>query len=451
MGYDNKTDNIVFLFENYKSDTEKLHSSFKMAGMNYPVAVIDDNGFLPDDVESIYGYFLGKYEKSDRVPGKPRYFNEIKVPEYWEISGNNTSGKVCEYNKERARIYYTKPSHKRLVKTVDWLDDRGVVRSSDHYNKYGALYARTIFNAKGHKVNKSYFSATGAEIIVENYVTRDIILNEGNTINIFQSKIELVCYYLEKKGYVQKRLFYNTLSTPFFVSQMLKGHEMGDALFWQEGPREDIPGNMQAILNRQNTRTESIMVLNRHSYDRFVDKGVDKNIVQPLGYIYDFKKINNHRPEALICTNSEKIAHCEDIIKAIPDMNFTIVAITEMSSKLMSLDNYTNVTLYPNVKMKLLQSLFEKCDYYLDINCENEIVSAVETAFMHNHLIMAFNETLHNKAYVAGEHIYTMSDYERMIADIKSVMQDEKLMEKHIKMQHDAAGLEDVEEYSKLK
>ena len=45
MGYDNKTDNIVFLFENYKSDTEKLHSSFKMAGMNYPTAVIDDNGF----------------------------------------------------------------------------------------------------------------------------------------------------------------------------------------------------------------------------------------------------------------------------------------------------------------------------------------------------------------------------------------------------------------------
>lgn len=34
------------------------------------------------------------------------------------------------------------------MKIVDWYDDTHVVRVSDHYNKYGFLYARTIFNKK---------------------------------------------------------------------------------------------------------------------------------------------------------------------------------------------------------------------------------------------------------------------------------------------------------------
>ena len=76
-------------------------------------------------------------------------WRSIKVPEYWEISANNTSGKVHNMDRERARIFYAEPFHKRLVRVVDWMDEKGVVRYSDHYNKYGALYARTIFNNKG--------------------------------------------------------------------------------------------------------------------------------------------------------------------------------------------------------------------------------------------------------------------------------------------------------------
>ena len=74
---------------------------------------------------------------------------------------------------------------------MDWYDERGVVRSSDHYNRYGAIYGRTVFNAKGQKVNKTYFSADGREIIVENFVTGDIILNEGNEMLTIKEVAEL--------------------------------------------------------------------------------------------------------------------------------------------------------------------------------------------------------------------------------------------------------------------
>ena len=103
-----------------------------------------------------------------------------------------------------------------MVKVVDWLDERGVVRASDHYNRFGALYARTVFNEKGQRVNKSYFSADGKEKIVENYVTKDIILNDGEQILFFQNKTEFALYYLEKTGQTQSTLFYNSLSIPFF-------------------------------------------------------------------------------------------------------------------------------------------------------------------------------------------------------------------------------------------
>ena len=69
MENSNRTKEIVLLFENYLEDSKKLHTSFKMSGKSYPAVVIDDNGFLPDDVESVYGYFLGDFEKSDRVLG----------------------------------------------------------------------------------------------------------------------------------------------------------------------------------------------------------------------------------------------------------------------------------------------------------------------------------------------------------------------------------------------
>lgn len=441
---------VVLLFDVYNQDSQNLHTSFQLAGKDYVAAVIDDDGFLPDDVVSVYGYFLGEFTKNENVPGKPRYFNQITVPAYWEISASNSGGQVHNLNKERARIFFAEPKHKRFIKVVDWYDDRGVVRSSDHYNKYGALYARTIFNSKGQRVNKSYFDANGREIIVENYVTKDIILNDGDVVKIFRTKKDFVAYFFEKTGLKEKRIFFNTLSTSFFVSEQLGGNEKGDVLFWQEGARNDIPGNMQLILQGKPAPGGRIMVQNKAAYKNLIALGASPEVVRQLGYIYPFKKENNHAPEVLICTNSDRIAHLEKIVEAFPELHFTIAAITEMSSKLMSMDSYANVSLYPGVKMNILDELFESADFYLDINHESEIVSAVKTAFLHNHLIFAFRETLHNASYVAEEHIYKMDDVEQMIFDLKGIVLDSGLIDQHIELQHTEALLESVETYREL-
>lgn len=450
MGKNIEADNIVLLFDNYGLDSQNLHKSFQLAGKNYPVVIIDDNGFLPEGVMSVFEYFLGDFTTGENVPSKPRYFNQIKVPEFWEISGNNSAGKVHDLNKERARIFYAEPKHKRLVKVVDWLDDRGVVRSSDHYNKYGALYARTIFNNKGQRVNKSYFSASGKEVIMENYVTKNIILNDGDLVQIFPNRTAFVSYFMKKAGYAQHRVFFNTLSTCFFVERSMQPNGMDDVLFWQEAIHEEIPGNMRVILNGDGNRKAKIMVQKKSAYQKMLALGLTPAQITSLGYIYPFEKENTHKPEALICTNSDNIAECKRIVEALPELHFNIVAITEMSSKLMSMEQYGNVTLYPGVKMKVLEGLFDKCDYYLDINHESEIVSAVQKAFLHNQLVFAFKETLHNPNYVAGEHIFTIAQAEDMIRLLKEVLADEAQMQVHLKMQHEVAGLESVETYLQI-
>lgn len=450
MGKDIETDNIILLFDNYGSDSQNLHKSFKQSGKNYPVVIIEDHGFLPEGVMSVYEYFLGDFPVGENVTGKPRYFNQIKVPQFWEISASNSGGKVHNLNKERGRIFFAEPKHKRFIKVVDWLDDRGVVRSSDHYNKHGALYARTVFNNKGQRVNKSYFSADGKEIIMENYVTKNIILNDGDIVKIFPNKTEFVKYFMIKAGYANHRVFFNTLSTSFFAEQGMAPNGMDDVLFWQEPIGDEIPGNMRVILNGNTARNVKIMVQKKAAYEKMLALGVAPERIQSLGYIYPFEKENGHKQEVLICTNSDRIAECERLVSALPKMHFRIAALTEMSSKLMSMEKYSNVTLYPGVKVKVLEELFKKADYYLDINYESEIVAAVQQAFLHNHLILGFKETLHNPNYIATEHIFDIAHTEDMIRLLECVSEDEEQMKLHLEKQHQTAGLETVDTYLKI-
>lgn len=210
------------------------------------------------------------------------------------------------------------------------------------------------------------------------------------------------------------------------------------------GERQN-PWNMQMILKGKARRTAAVMVQRRTSYERLIELGADADIVQGLGMIYRFQRENGHKPEALICTNSENVEHCREIVSELPDMHFHIAALTVMSPKLMSVGEYENVTLYPAAGKKAVCELFKQCDYYLDINHMKEIVSAVYQAFLHNHLIFAFEETAHNRDYVAKERIYPVSNWEGMVEDIRVIMRNEKLMERCLRRQREEAMAEDRE------
>lgn len=438
----------VLLLDNYGEESEMLHQSFRRAGFAGPVIVIGDDGFFPEDAISVYQYFCGDFRNSNKVPGKPRYFNQINIPDYWEISGSNSDGKVHDLHRERGRIFYAEPKHRRLVRVVDWMDEKGTVRSSDHYNRYGVLYARTFFSKDGKRFCRAYFDAEGRETILENFVTNDIILNRAGRVYVYKNKIDLILKILEELGAMGSRLFFNSLSTPLFVSERMPADRQEDALFWQEGARNDIPGNMQMILEGHSKRVRSIYVQKKDSYGKLIELGASKEVLKPLGFAYAYSRQNTCKNQALICTNSDRIEKCEELIKALPRMHFHIAAITEMSSRLMSLSQYQNVTLYPGAKTKKIEELFDTCDYYLDINHEGEILSAVKQAFLHNQLILGFRQTLHNRAYIAPEHVF--DNQEAMIAFLNKVMGQDERINGQIDLQQKAAMSEDAAAYADL-
>lgn len=262
--------------------------------------------------------------------------------------------------------------------------------------------------------------------------------------------MDMMIYFFRRAGFEQKQVFYNSLANPFLISNRLGAAEKRDILFWQEGVNDTIPGNMQVILNGHAARTGRILVQRRDSYHRLLELGADPDMVQRLGFVYDFKKKNGHKPQALICTNSERIEHCEELIREFPQMQFHIAAVTLMSPKLMELGKYENVSLYPGVQTEKLDELFRLCDYYFDINHWTEIVSAVYQAFLHDQLIFAFEETAHNRAYTADLHVYPAAEFDRLVSDVKELMKDQKLMERHLRMQHEDAMAEEKEIYMKL-
>ena len=69
---------------------------------------------------------------------------------------------------------------------------------------------------------------------------------------------------------------------------------------------------------------------------------------------------------------------------------------------------------------------------------------------MHNHLILAFKETLHNSNYVAGKHIFESKDVEAMISLVKRTLEDSEELKACLDEQHRIAMLEDREAYVEL-
>ena len=62
-------------------------------------------------------------------------------------------------------------------------------------------------------------------------------------------------------------------------------------------------------------------------------------------------------------------------------------------------------------------------DIYLDINYSNELLQAVRQAFEHNLLILGFNQTVHNRLYIAPDHLFESSEVSALVETIKLAFQ----------------------------
>lgn len=447
MGSFNKVSDYTLLFDSFSDESKNLFDSFVNSNISVNAVSIEEDGYLPEGVISPFGFFMGDYSKCDKVPGKPLYFNQISIPEYWEITGNNAGGKIMDNNRERGRVFFSKIDNTRLVKIVDWLDEKGVVRVTEHYNKYGALFCKTLFNHKGEKTLRTFYSPEGDEVVYENFVTADYIVKWEGKDYIIHSKSEFMKFFFKCSGLDETHIIFNSLGDIFFVTEALPKNGYNDVLFWNEPIGTEIPGNMQFIFDGHANRVSKVYVQRHEAYENLLSLGAPEKLVAELGYVYGFERENNHSMQALIFTNSDNIEKLEEIVSSVPDIHFHIAALTEMSSKLMATEKYDNVSLYPGVKKSIIEKLLAKCDIYLDINHEAEIADAVHRAFLNNQLILGFDNTLHNRSYISPTNIFSAEEYDALIMVLNAITDNPELIDMALEQQLSFALAEDSEKY----
>lgn len=372
-------------------------------------------GFLDEEVIWLYTFFTDV--RTSHVTFTLKELEATMAEEDYTFS---REGKTCRYQfKESGRFYtcYMVDDTSDLVHRVEIVSNGCLIRK-DFYT-----YCRTF--------SEYYAPLDGKDWI-------------------FRSKTDFIAFFIRCAGLEDTAVYFNSLSYPFFASQALAPNGFRDALFWHEPVGDEIPGNMQIILHDQGTRAKRVFVSRRESYDRLIALGAPSDKVKQLGYIYSFVRENKHRPHILVCTNSENVGHLTELASLMPQMHFHVAAITEMSSKLMSAGQYDNVSLYPNVKMSVLDSLFEKCDFYLDINHEGEIVDAVHRAFLNNMLIVGYEETMHNAYYTADTNTFKESEYADMAEALNLTLAMPHLIDEALAMQKKAAVAADATDYMEI-
>lgn len=423
---------MINLFETFNDVSQKLQHSLYLADYRHPTIVMDDNGFLPDDVISPYKFFANYKQFKDDTP---TFFNEVNIPPLWEIAGNQNIAEIIDNGKVRGRIFYREHFKNRIVNFVEWFDEKDRLRSVDHYTKEGVKFAQTVYDLEKTPILKTYVNREGKEVIYENFVTKDIVLDWKGQSHFFASKHDFIIFFLNQLDIDISKIIINSLATPFFVlyySDFVKQA----VLFWQENSESHVPGNMKLLLDKEHCQT-SVIIPDKQEYERIISH-IEANYIdsiQSAGYLYNYQRNNKYTKRILNLTNSDDIPYIEELIKLHPEFEFHIGAITEMSSKLLNLEQYSNVVLYPTVTPKTVDRLFKKCDIYLDVNHGGEILNALERAMLNNQLILGYKETIHRPSFVADDNIISMQHYHDLSNILNIIVKNKEQFKERLKQQ----------------
>lgn len=441
---------MINLFDRFDNASRDLLFSERVAKFNIPTVIINDDGYTPDELDSPMKDYCDMV--SNR---KPVYFDEVKIPRFWRNVGKADHATIYDMDRVRGEIVYARGNNTRFVREVRWFDNFGKVTWVDHYSQHGQLFAKTYYDNDSPAVTK-YFDPKGNEVIENDLRAGDVFMDYKGHRRHFANVSAFAKHYLEEKHYKLDHVIYNTLDKSFGTSIQLPVDQGTDVLFWHEKLGDQLPGNMQMLLDgQQPTRTKNIIFQDYRDWTSKQDIIPTNNAnvnCQYLGMIYPHPRGNQLRPNVLTFTNTDQVAQLENLVKLMPNIQFHVAAITEMSSKLLTVGKYPNVHMYPGILPDKIKKLVADCDIYLDINHGNEILDAVRGAFEQNMLLLGFKDTLHNPNFVSPANVFEDSEEgaKAMAGQIMGALISPKRMKEKVDQQRQDASDVYADDYQRV-
>ncbi|MCH3922669.1 accessory Sec system glycosylation chaperone GtfB [Limosilactobacillus sp.] len=435
---------MLNLIEKFDPASRHFWESQRRAGLTIPTVVMHDNGFLPDEVDSPIKFF-GRYD-SQRPP---LYFDRLPVPAYWRVVGDQQAAAIYQLSEKRADIVYWQPENRqRTVQLVQWRGRGGDILWVDHYNRHSYRFARTVYDHQQPTL-RQYFAADGSTFLTINLLTGTVALIYQQHRHFFNDYVEFVRFYLELRGYPLDQILYNTLNESYRLALSLSAAGQ-DTLFWHEPVKGELPGNMVNLMQNQ-TRTRHIVFQRYRDWQRYRAQLTSSQVdFHYLGMVYPVKRQNQDRPRALIATNSDQLEQLTTLVQELPEVHFDIMAVTEMSAKLLAFRKFANVSLYPNVTDQQAARLWQAADFFLDINHGAEILQALRRAFEENQLILGFDSTLHAPQLVSPANVFAPKDAAKLAQQIRVALASPTRLQELLTEQRQLASAVTAEDYQQL-
>lgn len=416
---------MINLFQTYNKDAWDIHYTQLRQGKDYPTIVIEDDGFLPSDVTSIY-HFLG-YNTCDY---NPLHLNDLTLPIAYEVEREGVDFFIMSNDMVVGKVILQGEPIERIVKEVWWLDSKGYPYKKDYYNQYGYCFKTETYVKDLGLVSTSYYSVSGEVLLDENHLVGSILYNN----QLYLNKLSLYNKCLAELGYSKEPITFNHLGTPLEIvlSSLENGH---DLIFQEEISDSSIPENLQYVIC--NSDKINLSVTNRSTYS--VLEKLSK--VQFMMLLVPSKSDLGSFKDVLITTQTDQLTSIEDFVQQLPDLEFHIAAPTQMSSKLLDLNSYSNVHLYPNISSENLAELFTKCGLFLDIAMSPTVFEANRRA-LENSLLRVGLIGVSTGNYISDDNLFSSKSLDNLIEYLRQVTSTTEELQRAISQENLDLGFE---------
>lgn len=374
---------MLSIFGKYDEDAWAIVYSLAMSDISNLNISLEDDGFLPDDVTSPYEMLLGL---GRNTPKNPLNINNLSLPLSYEVEF--IDGIPCILDKSRvvARIELLKGKEERIVKSITYVGYNSEALWVDNYNKYGFLFKKDYYLNGVGLVSSDYFNSNGETVVSVNYIANSYVYTENssrqNYSRVFYRGEDFLRFFLDKYNLDNQEIISDGGS---FILEYLKKYKTKSYIIYSKPIAFDLPDYLKGLKDFNS----QLILTNKSDYEKLVVSNQKEEILY-CGLQFPIKSGLGLGSEVLITTGTDDIKNLEAIVSSCRGTNFHVAASTLMSDKLLSLDKYPNLTLYPAISKEKLISLFERCGVFLDIANSPTVFSANKLAVSYSCLRMGY-------------------------------------------------------------